>query len=146
MRLTVTISGNPANTAQNAPPVPFAGSTTGLLPTEGPLTTSQSPGHAPQITSNAYSDWQATAEVEVTKASEDLVKVNPQLTQYMVELPASGGTVATHAATGLVSIMFQLDGIVHITNLLADVSTSYELLISAYIQVIDPTPADRSTL
>lgn len=143
MRLIVTISGNTPSTVPNALSIPSAESTNRVLPAEILPAT---PDHAAQITSNAHPDLQAIAEAEAAKASEDLSKVNPQLHQLMAELPANGASVATPAATGLVSIMSKLDGLIQIANLLADVSTGYGLIILTHIQVIDPTVSIRSTL
>lgn len=140
MHIIVTISGNPVNIRQDA-----EGGSTGVSQSGPPVTERGSERENRQaIPPIAYlENWnlQVAAETDLTGASASLAQVHPNLTQHLDLLPNSQTPRATDAVHGLASILANLEGIVKIADVLADVSGSLNLFISCSLNIANSTTA-----
>lgn len=108
MRLVVTISGNLPITSRNAQ---IGSSRAPAHELPGPTTL---PAHEEQNVG-------AKAEADAKNASASLIAVNPKLAPRLDRLSSAQVPGATDAASGLASVLSNLEGFVKIADLLADV-------------------------
>lgn len=119
MHLVVTISGNPSGTQQTPPARADANSTSVPLPTERPTPAPEN------LNSAAASDHDSeleAADAAIVKSLQEVGQVKPNLVQRSDGLLGDRAGVVTTVADGLASILSNLDGIMNLANLLADVS------------------------
>lgn len=87
------------------------------------MNTQQNPEAGPAVEPpSERPDLQVTAEASVAEASAGVTKVNPKLAQHLDQVSPDRAGIATNATEGLSSILSNLEGIVKIADLLADVS------------------------
>lgn len=75
-------------------------------------------GNLTSTQQNEYAVMQTEAEADTANASTSLALVNPRVAQYLDKLPSG----AVDASKGLASVLSNLEGIIKIADLLADVS------------------------
>lgn len=121
MHLVVTISGNPSGTKQTPPARADANSTGSHLLTERPTPALENLDSAAPIASDHDSDLEA-ADVAIVKSLKEVGQVKPNLVQRSDGLPGDQAGVVTTVADGFASILSNLNGIMNLANLLADVS------------------------
>lgn len=124
IRLIVTISGNTAGNEQNTQVTTAVQPTSNVQATEISTPTRENPTPATPTTLHENTYLRADAEISVMEASTSVANVNTKLAQRMDQLSSNRIGVVTDANAGLVSILSNLEGIVRIADLLADVSIS----------------------
>lgn len=124
MQIVVTISGNPNTSQRNneTDSAPAFGSE--QSPTEIASAT-EARGAVTSAASPMHTNLQGEAEADLTGASTRLAKVQPKLAERLDLVPSDQTPGAADAVQGLASILGNLDGIVKIVDLLADVSCPY---------------------
>lgn len=117
----VTISGNAFNAQPNTLSARDERPSNPHLTSTAPSTHETSHLAKPSA-STQNSTLQDAAEAETAIASDSLAQVNPQLAHRMDQLEGNGVSVVAGAAKGLGSALSNLNGIVQIADLLAEVS------------------------
>lgn len=115
MLLTVTVSGNSSTSQPHLQELPVVDSAISFIARTETAT-------ATQAHSESTSALQALAEAEVLKGSASLEKVLPKFAERVGQVPVGLTSVTTNAGPGLGSVLSNLEGIMKVADLLADVS------------------------
>lgn len=135
IHLRVTISGNAVNISENPQAESTAESTSNVQPTENLTLASENPQDTSAIAEQEDPDLQDQAERRLAEAFARAAKVNPKLASRLDLLSDDRVGAATDVVKGLASMAWNLQKIVKIGDLLAEVSPSSWLLYMELIQL-----------
>lgn len=125
LRLVVTISGNSISAEQTVQVDPDANLTSGPLSTESLTPARETIDHPAPIASDHGTE--EIDEAEKVQVFKEAAQLEPHIAQRADRLPGDQTDIGTSAVDGLVSIMFNLDGIMKIVDILADVRNALSL-------------------
>lgn len=127
LHVVVTISGNSVTIVQNQG-ISSEGRENHHLINPAPSTLANS-HHIITSGPDEPSNLEAAANAEMAEESGAMVEPNPQLMPRVNQLPTKEALVGADATAHLASIRSNIEGIIHITDLQADVSNRSCLLV-----------------